>query len=105
VLGPGNIELVARELDRGIAALLVERLDKVYADGSDTRRDTSAESMTANEVLEVLGWLDMVGIEVWVDGGWGVDALLGEETRPHSDLDLALPLRLPGTRFPWVTRT
>jgi lincosamide nucleotidyltransferase A/C/D/E len=25
-----------------------------------------------------------------VDGGWGVDALLGEETRAHSDLDLAL---------------
>ena len=46
--------------------------------------------MTANEVLEVLGWLETAGIEVWVDGGWGVDALLGEETRPHSDLDLAL---------------
>ena len=25
-----------------------------------------------------------------MDGGWGVDALLGEETRPHADLDLAL---------------
>jgi lincosamide nucleotidyltransferase A/C/D/E len=25
-----------------------------------------------------------------VDGGWGIDALLGEETRAHSDLDLAL---------------
>jgi lincosamide nucleotidyltransferase A/C/D/E len=46
--------------------------------------------MTANEVLEVLDWLDMAGIEVWVDGGWGVDALLREETRLHSDLDLAL---------------
>ncbi|HEY3070908.1 MAG TPA: hypothetical protein VGJ34_11395 [Gaiellaceae bacterium] len=46
--------------------------------------------MTADEVLEVLGWLDLAGIEVWVDGGWGVDALLGEETRPYSDLDLAL---------------
>jgi len=46
--------------------------------------------MTANEVLEVLGWLDMAGIDVWVDGGWGVDALLSEETRPHSDLDLAI---------------
>jgi lincosamide nucleotidyltransferase A/C/D/E len=26
----------------------------------------------------------------WIDGGWGVDALLGEQTRPHSDLDLAV---------------
>lgn len=28
----------------------------------------------------------------WIDGGWGVDALLGEQTRPHSDLDLAVKL-------------
>lgn len=46
--------------------------------------------MTANEVLEVLGWLETAGIDAWVDGGWGVDALLGDETRSHSDLDLAL---------------
>lgn len=26
----------------------------------------------------------------WVDGGWGVDALLGEQTRPHGDLDLVV---------------
>ena len=30
------------------------------------------------------------GIEVWVDGGWGVDALLGKQTREHSDLDVAI---------------
>lgn len=46
--------------------------------------------MTADQVLEVLDWLETAGVQVWVDGGWGVDALLGEETRPHSDLDLAL---------------
>ena len=26
-------------------------------------------------------------VRVWVDGGWGVDALLGEQTRPHKDFD------------------
>ena len=31
------------------------------------------------------------GVEVYVDGGWAVDAVLGRETRPHSDLDIALP--------------
>jgi len=36
-------------------------------------------------VLEALG-----GLRVWVDGGWGVDALLGEQTRTHGDLDLAI---------------
>jgi lincosamide nucleotidyltransferase A/C/D/E len=25
---------------------------------------------------------------VWLDGGWGIDALLGRETRPHHDLDI-----------------
>ncbi|GLV56538.1 aminoglycoside nucleotidyltransferase [Dictyobacter sp. S3.2.2.5] len=30
------------------------------------------------------------GIEVFVDGGWGVDALVGKQTRPHEDLDIAL---------------
>ncbi len=25
-----------------------------------------------------------------MDGGWAVDALLGEQTRPHGDLDIAL---------------
>jgi len=29
---------------------------------------------------------------VWLDGGWGVDALLGEETREHDDLDLVVAL-------------
>lgn len=29
---------------------------------------------------------------MWVDGGWGVDALVGRQTRHHDDLDLALPL-------------
>lgn len=27
---------------------------------------------------------------MWIDGGWGVDALVGEQTREHADLDLAV---------------
>jgi lincosamide nucleotidyltransferase A/C/D/E len=30
------------------------------------------------------------GVDACVGGGWGVDALLGEQTREHSDLDLWL---------------
>jgi lincosamide nucleotidyltransferase A/C/D/E len=48
---------------------------------------------TGADVLEILGLLGSAGVNVWVDGGWGIDALLGEETRPHADLDLALPTR------------
>jgi lincosamide nucleotidyltransferase A/C/D/E len=44
--------------------------------------------MTATDVIQVLDRLDDARIEAWLDGGWGVDALLGEQTRPHNDLDL-----------------
>jgi lincosamide nucleotidyltransferase A/C/D/E len=30
------------------------------------------------------------GLVVWLDGGWGVDALLGYRSRPHQDLDLVI---------------
>ncbi len=33
---------------------------------------------------------DDLGITAWLDGGWAVDALLGHQTRPHGDIDLAL---------------
>ncbi len=46
--------------------------------------------MTESDVGEVLDRLDAAGIEAWLDGGWGVDALLGEQTRPHNDLDLVV---------------
>ena len=46
--------------------------------------------MRAADVLSVLGLLTDAGIAAWVDGGWGVDALLGEQTREHDDLDLVV---------------
>ncbi|MFD4527752.1 nucleotidyltransferase domain-containing protein [Streptomyces sp. NPDC058470] len=44
--------------------------------------------MTADDVLSVLVVLRQADAEIWIGGGWGVDALLGEQTRPHRDLDL-----------------
>jgi lincosamide nucleotidyltransferase A/C/D/E len=34
--------------------------------------------MTAAHVLDALERLEAAGVEAWVDGGWGVDALLGD---------------------------
>ena len=48
--------------------------------------------MDAQRVLDLLGLLDESGIRVWLDGGWGVDALLGAQRRPHDDLDLLFPV-------------
>ena len=44
--------------------------------------------MTEADVVEVLGWLSEGEVAVWLMGGWGVDALVGEQTREHEDLDL-----------------
>ena len=44
--------------------------------------------MEPEELLRVLELLDGESIEVWIDGGWGVDALLERQTREHDDLDL-----------------
>src|SRR5712672_2670106 len=59
-----------------------------YGDGSYPGKQLK---MTANDVIEIVQLLEQNGIDVCVDGGWGVDALLGEQTRMHSDLDIAIP--------------
>jgi lincosamide nucleotidyltransferase A/C/D/E len=48
-------------------------------------------SMSAQDVVALLERLDAHGAHVCVAGGWGVDALLKEQTRKHSDLDLWAP--------------
>lgn len=44
--------------------------------------------MTAEDVLAVMDRLMDARLRVWLDGGWAVDAALGEQTREHEDLDL-----------------
>jgi lincosamide nucleotidyltransferase A/C/D/E len=51
---------------------------------------TTESDFSATDVIEFLRLLDENHIKVHIDGGWGVDALIGEQTRPHSDLDIAI---------------
>ena len=46
--------------------------------------------ITIDKVHWFLDLFDELDIKVWIDGGWGVDALLGECTREHSDLDIII---------------
>jgi lincosamide nucleotidyltransferase A/C/D/E len=46
--------------------------------------------VNAADVIEVLQALESHARCIWIDGGWGVDALVGEQTRAHNDLDLAV---------------
>ncbi|WNM36796.1 amino acid transporter [Streptomyces sp. Li-HN-5-11] len=44
--------------------------------------------MTADDVLSILAVLREADAEVWIGGGWGIDALVCRQTRRHRDLDL-----------------
>jgi lincosamide nucleotidyltransferase A/C/D/E len=46
--------------------------------------------MTEQDVIEIVQLFTQNGIELHIDGGWAVDALLGEQTRMHADLDIAV---------------
>jgi len=48
------------------------------------------KAMTAETVVSIYKMLEENDIKIVIDGGWGVDALLGRESRPHSDLDIAV---------------
>ena len=43
---------------------------------------------SADFVLDVLDHVP----DAVIDGGWGIDALIGRVTRAHDDLDLVVPL-------------
>ncbi|MGD0019117.1 MAG: amino acid transporter [Candidatus Limnocylindrales bacterium] len=49
------------------------------------------ERTSLENVLEILDGLERAGVSASIGGGWGVDALFGAQTRPHSDLDLCIP--------------
>jgi len=48
--------------------------------------------MSAWDVVDLLDTIEAAGIDVWLDGGWAVDAALEIQTRPHDDLDLVVEL-------------
>jgi lincosamide nucleotidyltransferase A/C/D/E len=50
----------------------------------------TATVIDAAAACRIVDQLEGAGLVVWLDGGWGVDALLGRHTRPHHDLDLVI---------------
>jgi lincosamide nucleotidyltransferase A/C/D/E len=47
-------------------------------------------TMQCDAVVDLYKALAQAGIEIWIDGGWAVDALVGHQTRTHDDLDIAV---------------
>lgn len=46
--------------------------------------------MTASDVIEIVQLFNQNDIELHIDGGWSVDALLEEQTRTHANLDITV---------------
>lgn len=44
----------------------------------------------STQVTHLYTQLEKLCIKIWLDGGWGVDALLQKQTRIHSDLDIVV---------------
>jgi lincosamide nucleotidyltransferase A/C/D/E len=48
--------------------------------------------VSAEDAIFIYQRLFSEGFQVWLTGGWGIDALLQEQTRPHNDLDIIVLL-------------
>ena len=40
--------------------------------------------LNLDDVIALCRAFQREGVKVWIDGGWGVDTLLGEQTRGHN---------------------
>jgi lincosamide nucleotidyltransferase A/C/D/E len=59
--------------------------------------------MPAVAVVEIVAWLDTAGVVYQINGGWGVDGLVGRQTRPHQDLDVFIDTQREAEFMAWLT--
>ena len=67
----------------------------------DPRDQAGDGHIDAVLVAEFFGEWRALGLRVWLDGGFCVDALVGRTLRPHSDLDVAVERRDFGRFAAW----
>jgi lincosamide nucleotidyltransferase A/C/D/E len=87
---PGPARLLGKAAALG---RLLRRPNRAGLEDTTRGRAALARLVGVDErrALSVLDALAAAGVEAWVAGGWGIDALLGRTTRPHGDLDLVVP--------------
>ena len=72
--------------------------------GFETMTLVTEPVVSAAQARELLCGLADIGIRCWVMGGWGVDALLGEQTRDHHDLDVLVDASDLPALHAWLRR-
>lgn len=80
--------LVLRALREAYRALAASPAGTLLRHSAVERVRLRWVTVDGSDVLEVLGILRVAGVETWLAGGWGADALVGAQTRKHGDLDL-----------------
>jgi lincosamide nucleotidyltransferase A/C/D/E len=88
--GPRLPVSAAIGLVSGVAFAWPIQKSSTTSPATGARADQAPAIVNSDDVLMVLDRLDRDGLGVWLDGGWGVDALLGRHSRPHRDLDLLI---------------
>lgn len=58
-----------------------------WGDAMELRGEQTVITSKESFVM-ILDLLDELNIRYWVDGGWGVDVLIGRQTREHRDVDI-----------------
>ena len=53
-------------------------------------RDSLRGAMTSEDVVAVVDALESAAVPFYLAGGWGVDALVGRQSRSHDDLDVVI---------------
>ena len=52
--------------------------------------------MKENDAADLLIANEGLGISAWIGGGWGIDALICSQTRPHNDIDVYIERKNAG---------
>jgi pimeloyl-ACP methyl ester carboxylesterase len=73
-------------------AIVIQHLVRALVGGHAAGSAKEGKMVRAEDVIFVYQRLSAEHIPVWLTGGWGIDALLGAQTRPHKDLDLIMLL-------------
>lgn len=67
-----------------------DHLEEILKGVSLCQNPSQNPEMDQEEAIRIIDLAEIAGIPIVIDGGWAVDAHLSWQTRPHSDLDIAI---------------